>query len=126
MSRHIVQGRIVAKARYFLERLDKAEEPIEILAEVNGAILTGDMLRTLLAEHDAYREEVRVVNDDAGPEALSLSVTQLRDEVKAAWLDVRNEPARRDVAGYLAVAYDQLERACKAAGITTKAEDSNG
>lgn len=45
----------------------------------------------------------------------ALTPEQLRKETRSAWLEARKDPARRDVAGYLAVAYDQLERACKAA-----------
>lgn len=55
----------------------------------------------------------------------ALTPERLRDEARATWLQARQDLARRDVAGYLAVAYDQLDRACKAAGITTKAEDSD-
>lgn len=52
-----------------------------------------------------------------------LTPEQLRDKARATWLHERKDPARSDVAGYLAVAYDQLERACKAAANTAAGDD---
>lgn len=53
------------------------------------------------------------------PDEPVLTPERLRDLTRATWLDMREDPERSDVVGYLAVAYDQLERACKAAANAT-------
>lgn len=57
---HLVNGREVAAVRHFLDRYERAmggEELDGILAVSDGGTLTVKALRTLLAEHDAYRGE---------------------------------------------------------------------
>lgn len=56
---HLVNGREVAAVRNFLEQYDEQEKVNEILAVADGGTLTARALRTLLAEHDAYRSEAR-------------------------------------------------------------------
>lgn len=56
---HIANGPMVATVRYFLEKWEGYSDPNEVLATANSAALTLHALRTLLAEHDAYRSEAR-------------------------------------------------------------------
>lgn len=56
---HLAGGREVAAVRNFLQRHDGLVEANEILAVAEGGTLTAHALRTLLAEHGAYRSEAR-------------------------------------------------------------------
>lgn len=62
---HIANGPEVAIVRHFLDRHEKAAEDGEILAVTDGGTLTARALRTLLAEHDAYRNEAYTAQGDA-------------------------------------------------------------
>lgn len=141
MNHHVTQGRIVAEARYFLERYEKAEQADAILADVNGAVLTDEHLRVLLAEHDAYRNEARELSEHAHASVVD-AATSFRTELEVArdaahkvWQDARTAEqaawelyrgedfdhqaawqAAREVKRGTETAFDQLDRACKTLG----------
>lgn len=61
-ERHLANGPLVASIRNFVAVHDRAadgEELDAIIAVADGGTLTLHALRTLLAEHDAYRSEAR-------------------------------------------------------------------
>jgi hypothetical protein len=116
VSSHAVQGRIVAQARFFLERHEQLDEPIEFLASANGATLTAEMLRVLIAEHDAYRDEVQAFGElTTEPDTtLTEDIAAVCDAAHDAWQRAHAENADRELIAYLAVTYDQAGRAKKA------------
>lgn len=115
MNHHIAQGRTVAQARFFLERHGQLAEPIEFLASANGATLTAEMVRVLIAEHDAYRDEVRTYDDGATKPDTSLTenIDALCDSAYNAWQRARAESSLETVP-YLVLAFEHLTKAKRA------------
>lgn len=67
-ERHIANGPLVASVRNFLQRYEvggDSELLDGLIAVTDGGTLTVNALRTLLAEHDAYRSEAYGRTDNA-------------------------------------------------------------